>query len=281
MQGDDPWRDRRRKRLAEKRAERLILPRLNIASAPIVYEYEAKDCSRASAMGMGTPSALPGPVTKPISSSMSSRRWPNPGGSRRALSLSARTANRRAVDDDRGRATVIADREPAPVWKQCLGIRPKDPPEIRRMLDRRIEVDVVADSIGRHLTVLAAHSKASPPRLRATADRRRREADPTAARATRRTRARPAASNGFSARFAAARARSNPRRSPRCATRGSRDLSAPIATPIRGTRPNEDAERQVLNREIALGRDRHPRFESRRQSFRRARSLRAEAIPAR
>jgi hypothetical protein len=41
-----------------------------------------KTCSAASAVAMLVPSALPGPVTKPSSSSMSSRALgPKPGGS--------------------------------------------------------------------------------------------------------------------------------------------------------------------------------------------------------
>src|SRR5438105_1585694 len=40
--GDNPWRNGCRKILGEKWAERLILPRLNVASGPVVHQAESK-----------------------------------------------------------------------------------------------------------------------------------------------------------------------------------------------------------------------------------------------
>ena len=39
---DDPRRNRRRKTLGEKRAERLVFPRLYVASRPVVQEAESE-----------------------------------------------------------------------------------------------------------------------------------------------------------------------------------------------------------------------------------------------
>ena len=49
------------------------------------------------------------------------------------------------LDDDRAGAAVVADRQVAPVRRQRLLIRPEHPPHVRRVLERRVEVDVVGD----------------------------------------------------------------------------------------------------------------------------------------
>ena len=63
----------------------------------------------------------------------------------RRLRLSGRTDDRRPADDDGGRAAVVADRQVPPVRKEWLGVGTEQPPEVRRVLERRVEVDVVGD----------------------------------------------------------------------------------------------------------------------------------------
>src|SRR5207302_4713660 len=45
-EGRHPRRDRRLERLPEQRAERHVLPRLNVACAPVVDEHDAEDVVR-------------------------------------------------------------------------------------------------------------------------------------------------------------------------------------------------------------------------------------------
>ena len=78
---------------------------------------------------------------------MSSRRLgPKRGASSvGSLRLAARAHDRRPAHDDRSRAAVVPDRQVAPVRQQRLRVRPEETSEIRRVLERRVEVDVVAD----------------------------------------------------------------------------------------------------------------------------------------
>ena len=59
--------------------------------------------------------------------------------------LAAGADDRRAARDDRAGAAVVADREMAPVRRQRLGAGPEDPPGVGRVVQRRVEVDVVGD----------------------------------------------------------------------------------------------------------------------------------------
>ena len=61
------------------------------------------------------------------------------------LCLAVRPADRRAADDDRAGAAVVADRQVAPVRQQRLRVGPEHPAEVRRVLERGVEVDVVGD----------------------------------------------------------------------------------------------------------------------------------------
>ena len=64
------------------------------------------------------------------------------------LQLAARPHDVGAADDDRAGAAVVADGQPAPVREQRLRVRPEHPPQVRRVLERRVEVDVVGDREG-------------------------------------------------------------------------------------------------------------------------------------
>ena len=78
---------------------------------------------------------------------MSSRlEGPNDGCLRVGrLGLALRPPDRRAADDDRAGAAVVADGQVAPVRQQRLGVGPEHAAEVRGVLERRVEVDVVGD----------------------------------------------------------------------------------------------------------------------------------------
>ena len=106
-----------------------------------------KTWSRNAEAGTGSPSVLPTPTTKPSSSSMSSLRL----GPKRGrlvgggLRLAARPHDRGPADDHGPGAPVVPDREVAPVRQQRVGVGTEESAEVRRVLERRVEVDVVRD----------------------------------------------------------------------------------------------------------------------------------------
>ena len=61
------------------------------------------------------------------------------------LRLAARAHDRRPADDDGPGAAVVADRQVAPVREERLRVGTEETPEVRRVLERRVEVDVVGD----------------------------------------------------------------------------------------------------------------------------------------
>ena len=68
-----PGGDRGRERLAEERAERLVLPRLEVARAPVVEQHDAEDVvERLARPRRARRARSASPITKPSSSSMSS-----------------------------------------------------------------------------------------------------------------------------------------------------------------------------------------------------------------
>ena len=67
----------------------------------------------------------------------------------RRLHLPGRTNDRRPADDDGAGAPVVADRQVPPVGEEWLGVGAEQPPEVRRVLERRVEVDVVGDLEGK------------------------------------------------------------------------------------------------------------------------------------
>ncbi|HEV2815101.1 MAG TPA: hypothetical protein VGW10_17735 [Solirubrobacteraceae bacterium] len=83
---------------------------------------------------------------------------------RRALAVWA--ADRGPAHDDRPGATVVADRQVAPVRHQRVAVRPEHAAEVRGVLDRRVEVDVVADvDRQRHLGAGERRQRALVPSL--------------------------------------------------------------------------------------------------------------------
>ena len=57
--------------------------------------------------------------------------------------LAGRAAHRRAARHHRARAAVVADRQLEPVRQQRLVVGPEHQPDVARVVDRRVEVDVV------------------------------------------------------------------------------------------------------------------------------------------
>ena len=142
-----PRADRGRERLAEERAERLVLPRLDVARAPVVDEHDAEDvvAERRSAHRLAQRAADPDDEPELELDVETPARPVARGVVLRRLRLAGRANDRRPADDDRAGATVVADRKVAPVREERLGVRTEESAEVRRVLERRVEVDVVGD----------------------------------------------------------------------------------------------------------------------------------------
>ena len=63
----------------------------------------------------------------------------------RRLALAARPDDRRTADDDGAGAAVVADGQVPPVGQQRLLVGPEDPADVGGVVERGVEVDVVAD----------------------------------------------------------------------------------------------------------------------------------------
>ena len=59
--------------------------------------------------------------------------------------LPVRPAHRRAAHDDGARTTVVGDREPTPTRYERLAAGTEHPSHVRRVLERRVEVDIVGN----------------------------------------------------------------------------------------------------------------------------------------
>ena len=144
----DPGRDRRGERLAEERPERHVLPGLDVARRPVVEADDAEDVVGEVARGDRRPQALAPPTTKPSSASMSRRvLGPKTGPRCRPLTpaLAAGADDRRAARHDGAAAAVVADRQVPPVGQQRLLVGTEDPAHVGGVVERGVEVDVVAD----------------------------------------------------------------------------------------------------------------------------------------
>ncbi len=145
---DDPRRHRRGERLAEERAQRLVLPALDVARAPVVDEHEAEDVLGGRARRDRRPERVAGAGDEP-ELELDVEPLRRPEGRRAAglggRELAARAPHRRARDDHRARPAVVADREVAPVRQQRVAVGAEHAPEVGGVLERRVEVDVVAN----------------------------------------------------------------------------------------------------------------------------------------
>ena len=138
----DPRRDRGGERLAEERPERHVLPGLDVAGAPVVDEHDAEHVVGERAGLDARAPALHADDEAELELDVEPLRRAE--GGRRAVWPCGRHDVGAAHDDGAG-AAVVADRQVAPVGQQRLGVGPEQPAEVRGVLDRRVEVDVVGD----------------------------------------------------------------------------------------------------------------------------------------
>ena len=200
-----------------------------------------------SSIAVGSPRRLPVPTTNPSSNSMSSC----------VLGCHSTPAARRHVPrgpddvrsrhDDGARPAVVADGHVPPVREQRFTLRPEEPAEVRRVVDARVHVDVVAYGDGQlQLQLVAPHDEVGVDRGA------RHRADDLAHVAPRLAAA--------GEEVVEARLREDRRR---CADVGARREREQIERVIAdrhigarsGSRSTTDAERQVRGREVRVGRD--------------------------
>ena len=145
VEGRDPGGERRGERLAEERPERLVLPRLDVAGRPVVEQREAEDVldrplGRDRAPGLGRHADDRGDLQLDVEPLGRPEEDLVPH-----LALARRPGHRRPRHDDRPRPPVVADRQVAPVGQQRLAAGAEQATEVRRVLERAVEVDVVGD----------------------------------------------------------------------------------------------------------------------------------------
>src|SRR6266571_6002548 len=122
FQCDDPWRNARAKVLGQERAERLILPCLNVARAPIIHQDKAEDViDGTSDWHRRTPR-----ISRPdqechfqfvIEAFSWTERWCR---SVWRFDLAAWPAHVSPAYDNRAGASVIRHRQPFPVRHQSI-----------------------------------------------------------------------------------------------------------------------------------------------------------------
>ncbi len=126
--------------------ERLVLPGLDVARTPVVYEHDPEHVVAERGSRHGLPQATRSPDDEAeleLEVEAAARPERRRLGVRR-LGLPARPDDRRAGHDERARAPVIPDRDVSPVREQRLAVGTEQPPQVGRVLERRVEVDVVA-----------------------------------------------------------------------------------------------------------------------------------------
>ena len=133
--------------LPEVRAERHVLPGLQVAGGPVVDEDRAEDMLRERARrhrrAEGRADANHEPElrldVKP------DRRAEHRGRVTWSLALAGGADDAGARDDDRPGPAVVADGQVLPVGRQRLGVRPEEPAEVGRVVLGGVEVHVVGD----------------------------------------------------------------------------------------------------------------------------------------
>ena len=146
---DDPGRNGGGEILREERPERLVLPGLDVARRPVVEQHRAEHVLRGLADGDRVAEFVAGADEEPelgfVVEGLAGAVGRGLG--RGGLELAARTDHRRPAGDN-GRGTpVIADGDPLVVRHQRV-VGAKEFPHVRRVEDRRIKIRVVADARG-------------------------------------------------------------------------------------------------------------------------------------
>ena len=150
LQSDHPGRDSGGKVLGGEGTQRHVLPRLNVASAPIVHESNSKD------VGVGV---LHGDrITKLVSGANEKGEFQlvvqalaarvHGLSSVLGLELSARAANVSTRDDDARSAAVITDGQPKPVGQQGSIVRAEHLSQVGGVFAGRVEISIIADAGG-------------------------------------------------------------------------------------------------------------------------------------
>ena len=142
----DERRDRCREILCEERPERLVFPRLDVAGGPVVDETEAEDLFLRLADRNRRSKLIPVPdkeadlhlVIEILARDKNRRSF------RVAAILPVRPLDVRAADHNARSPPVITDRHIL-IIRQQRSIRPKHRSYIRSVIDRAVEVGVVAD----------------------------------------------------------------------------------------------------------------------------------------
>ena len=143
---DDPGRDRGGKVFPEKRAERDVLPPLDVSGTPVVDKHHPKDVVKGAAHRnrFAERVALADKEAR-FHLEVELLRRSQPGRPAIRLDLAARTADVRRADDDGRGSPVVGHRQVKPVWHQRVRRAPKHRPDIGGVLFRGVEVRVVAD----------------------------------------------------------------------------------------------------------------------------------------
>jgi hypothetical protein len=144
-QRDHPVADRGRERLAQEGAERHGLPALDVAGAPVVEQDDAEHVLECALDGH-RPATPAGPADHEAELELDVEAARRPVLPRPEWAMGPQDG--RAARDDRPGAAVVANRQVAPVRGQRLPARAEDAPRVGRVVQRRVEVDVVRDREG-------------------------------------------------------------------------------------------------------------------------------------
>mmetsp|Transcript_4941 Transcript_4941/g.17802 ORF Transcript_4941/g.17802 Transcript_4941/m.17802 type:complete len:315 (+) Transcript_4941:3963-4907(+) len=146
---DDPRRDGGAEVLGQEGAERLVLPGLDVAGAPVVEQREAEGMLVGLVDGEGLAQRIAGPDEQAqlqLAVDAGAGLEHRCVGIRR-LDLALGPAQLGSADDDGAAAAVVADGHPLVVGQQRV-VRAKQAADGTGMVDAGVEVGVVADVAG-------------------------------------------------------------------------------------------------------------------------------------
>src|SRR3984957_1142998 len=146
LQRHDPWRNRRREILRQERPQRLLFPCLQIARRPVIEQTQAKDM-RLGIRHRNRPPARIARTDEDAEFELVVQAIARPYRGRQGAGgkpLTMRPGESLARDTDGRTAAMVADRYPAVIRQQRI-VRPHQPADRRRVMNRRVEIGVVAD----------------------------------------------------------------------------------------------------------------------------------------